>query len=152
MSDIPVDRAGRLMYDSKGRKLSIAERELAALKHDHDRLQDRCTELVNENEALREKAATHRAMYESKKDYCDKVVVSFTKLEIERDRLLERVAIWEAFGEHDCLEVKDAAYHWVVIERDKLRVENTALRDALRYEFGITDKDIAALLQETESE
>jgi hypothetical protein len=31
-------------------------------------------------------------------------------------------------GNHDCGAVKDAFCHWVVIERDKLRVENTELQ------------------------
>jgi predicted nucleic acid-binding Zn-ribbon protein len=38
------------------KRIAELEAELTALKHDHSRLQDRCTELVNENEALREKA------------------------------------------------------------------------------------------------
>jgi molecular chaperone GrpE (heat shock protein) len=36
------------------REITELEAELSALKWDHSRLQDRCTELVNENEAQRE--------------------------------------------------------------------------------------------------
>jgi hypothetical protein len=32
------------------------------------------------------------------------------------------------------LSIADAAHHWVVIERDKLRMENTELRQQLKHE------------------
>jgi regulator of replication initiation timing len=79
MNDIPVDRAGRPMYDAEGRKLSIAEREAAA-------------------ESQIEKEA---------------------RMRLDR-RLVEVKAE---------LKTAEAAHHWVVIERDKLRVENTELRE-----------------------
>ena len=75
MTDIPVDRAGRPMFDADGKKLTIAEREAA---------RNQCQNCGFE---------------------------------------------WgTGHGEHDCLQVKDAAYHWVCIERDKLREELTALK------------------------
>jgi hypothetical protein len=67
MKDIPVDRAGRPMFDADGRKLSMAERKYA---------------------------------------------YRITELELQ-------------------LQVSEAAHHWAIIERDKLRVENTELKAAL---------------------
>jgi hypothetical protein len=87
MSDIPVDRAGRPMYDAEGRKLSIAEREAAA-------------------ESQIEKEA---------------------RMRLDR-RLVEVKAE---------LKTAEAAHHYVVLERDKLREENTALREAIQKHKGI---------------
>jgi len=53
--------------------------------------------LEEEAEKSREKAATYRGMYEGQKEYYDKVVVNFFKMEIERDMLLKRVGVWEEF-------------------------------------------------------
>ena len=69
-------------------------------KENEDRIAFLETELSATNkkaEKANEQAATYRGMYECQKEYCDHVVVGFTKLEIERDRLLARVTLWETF-------------------------------------------------------
>ena len=60
MNDIPVDRAGRPMFDADGKKLSIADRELKTAKAAHhwavierDKLREANKALEAENERLR---------------------------------------------------------------------------------------------------
>ena len=54
MNDIPVDRAGRPMFDADGKKLSIADRELKTAKAAHHWA-------VIERDKLREANTKHKA-------------------------------------------------------------------------------------------
>jgi hypothetical protein len=44
-------------------KVQELRTELTALKHDHDRLMDRCTAQVNENDVMKTRAAEQHNLY-----------------------------------------------------------------------------------------
>jgi len=52
MSDTPRCTTHHHACDCREYRFREMEAELTALKHDHDRLQDRCTELVNKKDGL----------------------------------------------------------------------------------------------------